>query len=170
LTDVGSRHNRFTSVLVAVLVALVAPSSSLYPQSGQPGSSEPILVDPDLPVPYQPDEFPRWARDLRRGEVIAIGAFPLAMIVASLSYEVGRFGYYSIREGSVRGEYAPWFFSTSPDATFTNGERIGLITSSAIISVGVGVLDYLLGRREEQRERIRRAARERAAAESPGGE
>jgi hypothetical protein len=153
-----------------VVVVCLAPLPGLYAQSERSGSSEPVLVDPDQPVPYQPDEFPRWARDLRRGEVIAIGAFPLAMIVTSLSYEVGRFGYYSIRDGGASGEYAPWFFSTSPEATFTNGERIGLITSSAVISVGIGVLDYVLGRREERRERIREAARERAAAESPGGE
>ncbi len=111
-------------------------------------SSPDVRYDPDQPVPYDPDEFPRWARDLRRGEVIALGAFPVAMIVASLGYEIGRFGYQSIRQGAPAGEYAPWFFSTSQEESFTNEERIGLVFSSAIIGAGIAIVDYILGRRQ----------------------
>lgn len=107
-----------------------------------------VRYDPSQPVPYDPDEFPQWSRDLRRGEIIAIGAFPVAMIVTGLVYELGRFGYYSARDGEVSGTYAPWFFSTSPEGEYTNGERIGLVITSGIISVGVAGLDYYLGRRE----------------------
>lgn len=107
-----------------------------------------ISYDPIRPVPYDPEEFPQWARDLRRGEIIAIGAFPLSMVITSFTYELGRFGYYSAREGAAAGEYAPWFFSTSAEGGFTNGERIGLVLTSAVLSVGIGVVDYLLGRRE----------------------
>ncbi|MFP4210194.1 MAG: hypothetical protein ACOC2V_00180 [Alkalispirochaeta sp.] len=159
--------HRYSLVLFVLLVLFSSPAV-MYAESGDSGGTDPVLVDPEEPVPYHPDEFPPWAHDVRRGEIIAIGAFPIAMIVTGLTYEVGRFGYYSLREGSVSGEYAPWFFSTSPEETFTNEERIGLITSSAIISVGVAVVDYVLGRREEQRERIRRGATERASAASPG--
>lgn len=114
------------------------------------------IYDPDEPVPYQPDEFSPWAYDLRRGEIIAIGAFPLAMIVSSLTYELGRFAYRSAEAGTVSGEYAPWFFSTSTEETFSNEERIGLVLSSAVISVGVAVADFFLGRREARREEQRR--------------
>lgn len=109
-----------------------------------------VSYDPTRPVPYDPEEFPLWAQDLRRGEIIALGAFPLSMIVVSLSYELGRFGYQSIRAGEVKGEYAPWFFSTSQSATFDNGERIGLVLTSSIVSVGVSIVDHVLARRERK--------------------
>jgi len=104
----------------------------------------------DEPAPYEPEEFPRWARDLRRGEIIAFGAFPVAMIVSGIGYQLGRFGYQSIAAGQVQPEYAPGFFSPQTGARYNNSERVGLIISGAIISVGVAVADYILGRREKQ--------------------
>ena len=35
------------------------------------------------PVPYEEEEFPWWAHDARRFEVIAFGAFPLTYILSS---------------------------------------------------------------------------------------
>ncbi len=134
-----NRRSGFVIVLL-MLVLSMTPA--------EPPPTPDISFDPSKPVPYGPDEFPRWARDLRRGEIIAVGAFPVAMIITSLGYEVGRFGYESIRAGEVQNEYAPWFFSTSPEGAFSNRERIGLVVSSAVVSVGVAIIDYFLGRRE----------------------
>jgi hypothetical protein len=143
--------------ILTATVFLVSGTSAVFAQAGPPstdggaGESTPdVRYDPSRPVPYDPDEFPPWARNLRRGEVIALGAFPVAMIVTSLGYELGRFGYQSVRRGAPSGEYAPWFFSTSPEGPFSNEERIGLVLSSAAISVGVALVDYILGRRENE--------------------
>jgi hypothetical protein len=102
------------------------------------------------PAPYEPEEFPTWARDLRRGEIIAFGAFPVAMIVSGIGYQLGRFAYQSVRAGQVQPEYAPGFFSPQSGPRYNNSERVGLIVSGAIISAGVAVADYILGRREER--------------------
>ena len=104
----------------------------------------------DDPVPYSPDEFPQWSRDVRRGEIIALGVFPIAMIVSGLGYQVGRFTYRSISAGEVDGDSAPWFFSPEGGPVYNNQERVGLVVSGIVISVGVAVADYLLGRRERR--------------------
>lgn len=112
--------------------------------------AEDITYNPEEPVPYTPEEFPQWSRDVRRGEIIAIGAFPVAMIISGISYELGRFGYHSIKNGAPDAQYAPWFFSTNPEGPFTNQERIGLVLSSAVLSVGVALVDFILGKRAER--------------------
>ena len=133
---------RFIPALLALLV--LTPPLDLRAQE-QDDAPPPGFDDP---IPYDPEEFPQWSRDLRRGEIIALGAFPIAMIVSGLGYQVGRFAYQSIAAGEVSREYAPGFFSPQGGARYTEQERIGLIVSGAAISVGVAIADYLLGRRE----------------------
>lgn len=103
-----------------------------------------------VPLPYERDEFPEWAWDLRRGEIIAFGAFPVAMILSGISLQLGRFAVASIQEGRFSQENAPFFLSTRTGPRFDEGERVGLLISAGIISVGVAVADYLLGRREQR--------------------
>lgn len=126
---------------------LLPPAFPLSAQSPEEDDSDEAVGTE--PIPYDPAEFPGWSRDLRRGEIIALGAFPVAMIVSGLGYQLGRFGYESIRAGEVAGEYAPGFFTPSDGARYNSDERVGLIISGAVISIGVAVADYLLGRREQ---------------------
>ena len=125
-----------TVVVLATVVCLLTPP----PVSGQASGTE--------PEPYDPTEFPQWAHDLRRAEIVALGAFPVSMIIGGLGYEIGRFAYFSVQSGSFRDDYAPGFLSPGEGALYTSNERIGLIVSGAILSVGVAVIDYILGRRE----------------------
>jgi hypothetical protein len=147
---VTTLFRRCLAPIVAVAL-LVAPA---FPVSAQISSGEDTEEGSGTePIPYDPTEFPEWSRDLRRGEIIALGAFPVAMIVSGLGYQLGRFGYQSIRAGEVAGEYAPGFFTPSDGARYNSDERVGLIISGAVISAGVALADYLLGRREESRDR-----------------
>jgi len=47
------------------------------------------LPEPETLTPeeYDPAEFPHWAQDIRRLEVISIGTFPLTFLVTSLIYD-----------------------------------------------------------------------------------
>ncbi len=128
----------------ALVLALLLPVAAA-------GQDEPQTEGEAEPVPYSPDEFPQWTRDLRRGEIVAIGSFPVAMIVAGLLYQVGRFSYQSYRTGTAAMDYAPWFLSTSNEPRYTEQERRGLIASGIGISVGVALADYIIGRRREVR-------------------
>ncbi|MCG8477707.1 MAG: hypothetical protein MI724_01325 [Spirochaetales bacterium] len=128
-------------------VLLVAFAALLPAQSSEDDESIPGIDDP---VPYSPEEFPQWSRDLRRGEIIALGVFPIAMIVSGLGYQAGRFAYRSIEAGEADADSAPWFFSPEGGPVYNNQERVGLVVSGVVISVGVAVADYLLGRRERR--------------------
>lgn len=104
------------------------------------------------PEPYDPLEFPAWSHDLRRGEIIAIGTFPIAMIVTGVAYELGRFGWNSIAAGRTDAQSAPGFLSPEGGPMYTNDERIALVTTAAVISLGVALADWLLGRRADAAE------------------
>lgn len=140
------------ALLLFVSAGIVTQPLHLSAQQDTEDNENTEAVAPDQPVPYDPIEFPAWSRDVRRGEIIALGAFPIAMILSGLSYQLGRFAYQSADAGEVRSEYAPWFFSTASGPRYNNEERIGLIVSAATISVGIAILDYALGRRERARE------------------
>ncbi len=43
--------------------------------------------DPLMPEEYDPEEFPPWAHDLRRYEVVAIGSYPITFVASSLIYD-----------------------------------------------------------------------------------
>ncbi|MFO8041961.1 MAG: hypothetical protein R6U25_02055 [Alkalispirochaeta sp.] len=144
---------RVLSLLLAM--TLLAGTGGTPPLSAQDSSdSEPDEQEQpawlDEPAPYDPDEFPQWARDLRRGEIIALGAFPVAMIISGIGYQLGRFTYQSAAAGELRQEYVPGFFSPQSGPRYNSSERVGLIVSGALISVGVAVADFVLGRRETQ--------------------
>ncbi len=102
------------------------------------------------PEPYDPSEFPAWSRDLRRAEIISVGAFPIAMILSGFAYQIGRFAWYSADAGSAVMEYAPWFLSTSTGERYTNDERKGLIVAGVSVSLVVAAIDYLVGRRNDR--------------------
>ncbi len=130
--------------MICVLASIVSP----LPVTAQDVAPEEESRDPSAPEPYDPAEFPSWSRDLRRAEIIALGSFPITMILSGFTYQLGRFAYQSYRAGEPNSDFAPWFFSTSTGERYNNDERIGLIVSAATLSVGVALLDYALGRRE----------------------
>ena len=94
--------NMRTIILTAVLLTVAMPPI-LYPQT--PGPSSPAQTesagDDETPVPYDPEEFPQWARDLRRGEIVATGSFPLTLLASRLLYGLGRFLVQSIQSRGV---------------------------------------------------------------------
>ncbi len=110
-----------------------------------------LLSDPE---PYRPEEFPQFALSLRRFQIVTIGVFPFALLFSGLGYELGRFGYYSLRAGEPDGRYTPrlFGFGAGAEEPLSNRERIGVVTAAVSLSVFVGVLDYLLGRRERAAE------------------
>ncbi len=107
----------------------------------------------DDPEPYSPDEFPQFALSLRRFQIVTIGVFPFALLFSALGYELGRFGYYSVRAGEPDGRYAPRLFGLGAAAEaepLSNRERVGVIVTAVSLSVVVGIIDYVLGRRERE--------------------
>ena len=125
---------RTTALLVLALFALtIAPSAG-----AQESETE--------PEPYAPEEFPGWARDLRRGEIIALGSFPVVLLLSNIGYDLVRFGLESWEAGQWNYTYAPWFFGPPDKPPLTEDERIGVIATAAGISLGVAILDFIIGK------------------------
>ncbi|MGM0674085.1 MAG: hypothetical protein ACQETQ_05255 [Spirochaetota bacterium] len=123
--------------LVSLVLVLFATASLLCAQENGANTE---------PEPYTPEEFPRWARDLRRGEIIALGSFPLVLLFSNVAYDAVRFGRESLRAGEWNYTYAPWFFGPPDKPPLTEDERVGVILTAAGISVSVALVDFIIGR------------------------
>jgi hypothetical protein len=126
--------------VVALLILAAFLGASAWGQS-----------DPVTPEPYSPEEFPGWARDLRRGQIIALGVFPVSLILTQLTYDLARFGVKSAQAGEFDREAAPWFFAPPGVQRFSQDEKEAILITSAVVSVVFALVDYALGRREGRR-------------------
>ena len=103
------------AALVAVAGVVAAPA-----QQGRPE-----------PEPYDPAEFTPALRDMRRAEIIAVGAFPFALLLSTLVYDFARW--------AGEGFQQPW-----GEPPFVQGEKVGIALAAVGVSVAVAVADYLL--------------------------
>ena len=104
---------------------------------------------------FDMSEFPLWARDLRRGEIIAFGAFPFA-------YFFSNFGYDSIRwsNNGWDNRYAPWPFNSAGTIEKTMQDKAAVIGIAAGLAVFIALVDHGIMR-------SRRNALERQRMEIP---
>lgn len=129
---------------IAALLLIALLPATLAAQDAVPGEGV-------APEPYQPEEFPGWARELRRGQIIALGVFPISLLLTQLTYDVVRFGVRSAQAGEFDRESAPWFFAPPGVQRFSQEEKETILITSAIVSVVFALADYALGRRERRR-------------------
>ena len=99
------------------------------------------------PEPYTEDEFPLWARDLWRAEVILVGSIPFSLF---LTFEV--FDTYRFFTNGMTQEYAPWPFRRGEPPAYANDETTWLAVSALSISLAVSVVDFMIGRFRESAE------------------
>jgi len=96
----------------------------------------PLFAEDTTPLPYKKNEFPQGLKDLRRFEIISIGALPFVTINTSLVYSGIRYGKHGFSQ-----EYAPNPFAVS---TYTAEEQREILLTSLAISVGIGLTDYII--------------------------
>lgn len=115
-----------------------------------------------VPVPYDPNEFSTWQKDLRRAEIISFGSLPFVTFMASIYYDVYR--YY---EHGQQSAYRPWPFKDNDTAIATSEDsQKSIILMSVGISLGVALFDY--GFRAIRREiRNKKAEKEHQLAPEP---
>lgn len=133
----------------AVLAALLLAVSTAGAFAADAPPATPPGADERVPEPYRPEEFPGWALDLRRAEVVFFGSLPFSLFFTFEAYDLGRFvatGFDPL--------YAPWPMRAGAEigAGYTPAEKGWLIASAITVSLGVSVADYLLGRRARTRE------------------
>ena len=118
---------RKTRVLFFGLLLCFISSLGLQAQSNSTTSS------------YQFDMtgFPLWAKDLRRGEIIAFGSFPFAYLVTNFTFDAYRFA----TNGWDR-RYAPKPFNSAGTIEKTQPQKITTLWISAGGAVVIALVDY----------------------------
>lgn len=109
---------------------------TLFPLAAQQGSAG--TTARSEPEPYVAQEFPPWLLDLRRAEIISLGALPFVTFMSSIYYDVYR--YYD--NGQDEG-YLPWPMKKKDIAVpLSEREQKNLFMASLGISVSVAAIDY----------------------------
>lgn len=98
------------------------------------------------PEPYKDDEFPVWAKKLRRFEIITLGSYPLSFLVAQWGNEFRRW-----IDKDFSDAYRPFPFKSNPYPVLGRQEKIGIVISSISISMTVALVDYIIGKVIEKR-------------------
>jgi hypothetical protein len=136
----------------ALLVFAGLPASA---QSSGKGSSQ--TVSPNiLPDVQDTSEFPQWARDLRRGEIVAFGVFPFTMFASTFAMESMRYFQHD-----MDGAYLPWPFKGPGAIEMSREEREQSLVAAAIASVTIAAIDFTIVQVKRYREKRRIEAQER---------
>ena len=85
------------------------------------------------PEPYKDDEFSQALKDLRRFEVITLGAMPFITLDSAIAYNG-----YKYATGKVSK------FNPLATADYSQEERERIIVTSLCISTGIGLTDYII--------------------------
>ncbi len=99
-------------------------------------SLTPVFAEDTTPKPYNKDELPQGIKDLRRFEIITLGALPFVTLDTTLAYSTYRYAMHDFDS-----EYKPDIFSQS---NFTQDEQLGIIITSLGVCVGIGITDLIV--------------------------
>ena len=99
-------------------------------------SAMPAFSEDTTPKPYDEDEFPQTLKDIRRFEIVTIGALPFVTLDTTLAYSTFRYARNDFNEA-----YKPDIFSSS---SFNQEEQKGIILTSVGICLGIGVTDLVV--------------------------
>lgn len=94
------------------------------------------FADSTTPEAYNEEEIPETLRDLRRFEIVTLGALPFVMLDTTLAYSS-----YSWVMNDFNSEKTPTAFASS--SRFDSDEQKALVLTSLGISIGVGLTDYI---------------------------
>ena len=125
---------------IVFLTLLLIPAMPLYAAD---------TAQDTTPKKYDDKEFPQGLKDLRRFEIITLGALPFVTIDTTLAYSTIRYAQHNFDAA-----YQPDIFSKS---NFTQDEQKQIIVTSLCISVGIGLTDYVfqLIKRSSKKRRAR---------------
>ena len=96
----------------------------------------PAFSQDSSPKPYEEDEFPQTLKDIRRFEIITIGALPFVTLDTTLAYSTYRYARNDFDDA-----YKPDIFSPT---SFTQEEQKGIILTSVGVCVGIGITDLVV--------------------------
>lgn len=125
-------------VLVMIVISLAVP---LWAQQGVEQSSE--------PEEYAEDEFSPFLRNLRRGEIVMLGSFPLTLFLTLEGFDIYRFAVNRGEPDSYK--YAFWPYRSPDPAPYSSREVTGIIVTALSASLLIAITDYIIGRARQKR-------------------
>jgi hypothetical protein len=90
--------------------------------------------------------FPRWAKDLRRAEIITFGSFPFAYFFANFAFDAYRWSNHG-----WDNRYAPWPFNSAATVEQTQDEKIMTLGIAAGTAILISVIDNFIMRYKRNR-------------------
>ena len=115
------RFSKFVFTVLLFLLAAKVPLSAAESTSAEP---------------YTEDEFPRWAYDVRRTEIITFGSLPFVTIAVTLCY-----GTYLYMNGTLDSFPNP--LDKSSDS-FSSGQQLKILGMSVGASCALGAADLIV--------------------------
>ena len=102
---------------------------------------------PAAVYPLKDDEFPSWSIDLRRSEIVSLGSLPFVTLGVTVGYS-----FYRYAANGFNSNYLPNpLAKSSAAANLNSDEQVGIFISSGIISLIIGIVDYILARIERRK-------------------
>ena len=109
------------------------------------------------PQTFDTTDFPQWAKDLRRWNIITFGAFPFGMFYTRMITDFYRWNENSGMDWSEQGRrYAPWPLTSAGAVPMTKEEfeRTLMIAAGFAMTVAFTDLIIINVRRNAERRRI----------------
>jgi hypothetical protein len=114
-----------------------ALSSEDEPQSSVVVKRQPFwITEQDQTLSFK---FPQWTNDLRRGEIVALGAFPIMVFFSRMFLDL-----YRTATHNWDNNYAPWPFTGPNSVGLTDNEVKLLFGIAGFTSVLVSVADHFI--------------------------
>ncbi|HCC38314.1 MAG TPA: hypothetical protein DEQ14_12325 [Treponema sp.] len=126
--------------LFVLLLLLIAPVMRIAAQTTSTTTSTPAPI-----VTIDTSIFPQWAKDIRRGEIIAFGSFPFTMFTATFAMDMYRWADNNGLDWSDAGRrYAPWPLKSAGAIEMTNKEYETTIAIAAGLSLALAITDFII--------------------------
>lgn len=127
---------RFLCILFSIMFFSMMATQSAYCEES---------IEPE---PYSKEEFPQWALDLRRFEVVSLGSIPFAMIGVTIAY-----GAIEMNRGNMSSIPNP----LNP-SSLDESEQLKILGMTACTGLVIGLVDFTVNLivRHNKRKRLER--------------
>jgi len=92
-------------------------------------------------TPYNQSEFPQWAQDLRRFEVVFFGTIPFSFLYSSTGYSI-----YTYASHNWDSSYAPALLGNKTPPVLTTDDKLQVLTIALGVSATAAFVDFILGK------------------------
>jgi hypothetical protein len=137
---------------IALLLLFIVLRGPIHAQSPATDTITPVNTGTEK------SEFPQWALDLRRAEIIAFGSFPFMMFLTTFSMDT-----YRASNHEWDSRYLPWPLKSAGAVEMSTDEHLITLGAAIAGSVLIALTDHLIVR-------IKRARLERQRQELPEGD